>query len=172
MLYLPGLKIMPRKPYWATAGLLVAALLVFVMVRFTASNRHLDSAMASSAAESAESASQTAPQKPPPPLRISAAQLYSEYDQNAVAANDEFAGRTLAVSGKILGVDKPSTGGLHLRIGADQYGFNDIGAQLAESNDAAAEQLKRGQSVTLVCTDVHRALGSVALDKCSIAPLD
>lgn len=104
-------------------------------------------------------------------MRISAAQLYSEYDQNAVAANDEFAGRTLEVTGKVLKSEKDS-GALHVRIGVDQYGFNDIEAQIAKSSDETVAQLKKGHSVTLVCKEVHRELGSVTLDQCAVAPID
>lgn len=157
---------MLHKPYWVSAGLLFAALLVFAMVRFTAANRHLDSAMARSVVVTAEVA---APQKPAPPLRISAAKLYAEYDQNAVAANDEFAGRTLEVSGKILSAPQASGAVAQLRIGVDQYGSNDIEARISDVNDA---QLKKGQSVTLLCTGVHRVQGAVTLDRCSIASAD
>lgn len=163
---------MLRKPYSAAAGLLGAALLIFFVVRFIAANHRLNAAMASSTAASAEPTMQSAPQKPTPPLRISAAQLYSEFDQNAVAANDEFAGRRLEVSGKVLSVDKEARGLLRLRIGVDQYGLHDIAADLPDASEATIAQLKKGHSVTLLCTDVHRALGSVTLDKCSIDRID
>jgi hypothetical protein len=157
---------MLRKSYWASAGLLFAALLVFLVVRFTAANRHPDAAMASSTASSVP---QSAPHEAPPPLRISAAQLYAEYDQNAVAANDEFAGRTLEVSGKILSAAHASGGMTRLRIAVDQYGLNDIEAQIADASDAP---LKKGQPVTLLCTDLSRAQGSLTLDRCSMTPAD
>ena len=163
---------MLRKPFWVTAGFLVAAVLVFLLVRLIAANRHLDAAMAGSAAASAEAAQQTVPEKPSSPVRISAAQLYSEYDQNAVAANDEFAGRTLEVSGKILSAEKQSDDALRVRIGVDQYGFNDIEARIAKSSDETVAHLKKGRSVTLVCKKVHRELGSVTLDQCAIPPID
>lgn len=163
---------MLRKPYWTTAGLVLAALLIFFVIRFTAANRHLDPAMAPSAAASPELTTPSAPQKSTPPVRISAAQLYAEYDMNAVAANDEFAGRTLEVSGRILSVGQDSDGNIQLRIGVDQYGFNDVQAQVMQSTGATLSQLRKGHSVTLVCTNVHRALGSVTLDRCSIAPVD
>jgi hypothetical protein len=161
---------MLRKPYWVTAGFLVAAVLVFLLARLIAANRHLDAAMASSAA--ADFPLPNAPQKPTAPVRISAAQLYSEYDQNAVAANDEFAGRTLEVSGKILSAEKQSDDAVRVRIGVDQYGFNDIEARIAKSSNETVAKLKKGHSVTLVCKKVHRELGSVTLDRCAVAPVD
>lgn len=161
---------MLRKPYGVAAGLLLAALVVFLLMRLVVANRHLDAAMASSAP--AQAAQQNTREKPSSPVKISAAQLYSEYDQNAVAANDEFAGRTLEVTGKVLNSERNSDGAVHVRIGVDQYGFNDIEAQIAKSGTATVAQLKKGHSVTLVCTDVHRELGSVTLDRCAIAPID
>lgn len=163
------LEAMLRKRYWATAGLLVAATLILLIVRFTAANGHLDAAMAGSAAPSHEFAAQSASQKSSAPLRISAARLYAEYDENAVAANDEFAGRTLAVSGKILSADQEAGHTINLRIGVDQYGFNNIDARVSEDTDT---HLRKGDSVTVVCTDVHRSQGSLTLDHCSLAPVN
>src|SRR5579884_1268560 len=108
---------MLRKPYWVAAGFLLAAVVVFLLVRLVAANHHLNAAMASSAAASAEPALPNASPKPTPPVRISAAQLYSEYDRNAVAANDEFAGHTLEVTGRILSTENRPDGALHVRIG-------------------------------------------------------
>lgn len=163
---------MRRKPYWVTAGILSAAVLIFLLVRLVAANHHLDAAMASSTATSVETVLPNALQKPTAPVRISAAQLYSEYDQNAVAANDEFAGRTLEVSGKILSADKRPGDAIRVRIGVDQYGLNDIEAQIAPSSNATVAQLRKGDSVTLVCKDVHRELGSVTLERCAIPSVD
>ncbi|HKR26921.1 MAG TPA: hypothetical protein VJS11_05685 [Acidobacteriaceae bacterium] len=159
---------MLRKPYWVTAGFLLAAVVVFLLIRIIVANRRLDAAIAASA--SPQAAQQMASAKPSSPVRISAAKLYSEFDQNAVAANDEFGGRTLEVTGKVLNSERESDGILHVRIGVD--GLNDVDAQISKSSDVTVAQLKKGHSVTLVCTDVHRALGSVTLDRCTIPPVD
>lgn len=76
------------------------------------------------------------------------------------------------MSGKVLSAEKKTAGALRLRIGVDQYGFHDIEADLPEASEATIAQLRTGHPVTLLCTDVHRALGSVTLDKCSIANID
>lgn len=102
-----------------------------------------------------------------PPIAITSLALASAYDENEVAADDKFKGKTLLVSGvvesidTVLGSTSVTLKGKSLSIVSVQCTFEDV------SNSPEIRQLKRGGKATLQGVCDGKGL-NVELLKCAI----
>jgi len=152
---------MAKKVFWAVTGSFIGFVFIMFVLAFATAN---DQPTASPANVSPSS---TIPA--PTALKVSAEKLYADYDANEVAADNVYEARTLQVTGFISSIDKGPMGGVHVRMGADQDGINDVDAAMNDGSESHAAQLVKGYPVTVVCTDVSRIIGSVMLDHCKFA---
>ena len=108
-----------------------------------------------------------------PPVKISAADLYSAYDLNGVAANDQYSGRQLEVSGVLSGKKIGQQGSrAHLHLKVDQSGLEYVDAILRQPGQLAAPGLRTGDAVTVDCDQVQRSMGSLTLNDCMLVSGD
>ena len=104
-----------------------------------------------------------------PPVKISAADLYSAYDLNGVAANDQYSGRKLEVSGVLSGKRIGQQGsGAHLHLKVDQSGVDYLDAVLSPAGQLPSSRLRNGDAVTIDCDQVQRSMGSLTLSDCML----
>lgn len=122
-------------------------------------------------ATNAQTASSISQQSAPKanPIAVTANELVKAYKDNEIAANDKFKGKDLLVSAKIDSIDaslgdKPV---LILASGLD-FGMSNPQADLAESDQAKAKDLKKGQQIKLLCKGNSEVAGTPMLDECVI----
>lgn len=154
---------MTRKTSWAVVSIVGAVLVVAALRTFLAA--HDRPAISTT---SVSEASTDQPQNPPSIMKVSAADLYAAYDVNAVAANDEFSGRRLEVSGVVFGKGEPARAGVHLRLKVDQAGMETVDVMLKPQQTRAASALRNGDAVIVDCPHVQRDMGELILKDCAL----
>ena len=156
---------MARKISWAVVSIVGVVLIVlFLRTVVAASGRSSPTAPGNTAVVPVPPGTAETPASSP--LKISAADLYKAYDLNGVAANDEYSGRKLEVSGVVYGRDGARGTGGHFSLSVDHDGLESVDVVLREQQSSAASRLRNGDHVTVECDRVQRALGSVTLSNC------
>ena len=100
-------------------------------------------------------------------MPVAAAQLFSDYQGNEVAADEKYKGRTLLVSGSVTDIKKDFTDSIvvHLRTSNQ---FMSIDAHVEDSEKGKAMQLKKGDSAILRCVGGGMVIGHPQLSDCTI----
>ncbi|MGE0042531.1 MAG: hypothetical protein AB7V01_15230 [Vicinamibacterales bacterium] len=99
---------------------------------------------------------------------MTAAELASAYERDAIEADRLFQGRTVLVSGTVASFTNDPTDGPHVMIDTGQDGSIQVQALLANRDRRGADLgLTRGQFVRLRCR-VRGRLGDVQLDNCEV----
>ncbi len=115
--------------------------------------------------QSGTSAASAAPRAAQPPIEVSNAQLWKEYDANEVAADERYKDRSLLVSGSIESIDKDAFGNMVLHLKSPEMFANTM-ATLDDSQKANAMQLAKGQAVKVQCRGAGKILRSPNLRDC------
>jgi hypothetical protein len=109
-----------------------------------------------------------APSASVPPLDIDARKLAAAYEENEVAADDKYKGRSLRVAGTVQAISKDFMGDVYVQL-ASQNEFMPTNAYVEKSQRAAAAGLKKGQRITVLCTGDGLIVASPILRACTIA---
>ena len=111
------------------------------------------------------------PKPPPKPapdaLVVTAKDLWSAYDANEVAADEQYKGKRLIVTGKLQSIDKGILDDVVLKLRTKNQ-FLSVHATLRDSEKAAAAALKKGVTVKVRCIGDGLILGSPLLKKCRL----
>jgi uncharacterized protein (DUF1330 family) len=83
-----------------------------------------------------------------PTIRISARQLYADYEANEVAADQKYKGAILEVLGTVDTIGKDITNTIFVALKGDQY-FGVVECMFSDEYAGAAARLKKGQTVTI-----------------------
>ncbi len=102
------------------------------------------------------------------PIAISAGKLFANYDANEVAADQQFKGKRLAVSGVVQGVVKDAFNNIVIELKSSNE-FMPVRAYLEKSFENHAASLSKGQNVTFVCSGEGKIVGSPILRECQPA---
>lgn len=102
-----------------------------------------------------------------PPVEVSSVDLAKAFDENEVAAKQTYGAAPLLVSGTVEGItldfmDEPVV----QLTGINE--FQQVQASFEGDATAAAAQLKKGQSIALLCKSVGEVVGSPMLEDCTI----
>jgi hypothetical protein len=97
--------------------------------------------------------------------RISASQLFAAYHENEVAADEQFKGKALVVTGYLESINKDIFNNGYLVL-HDANEFEGVHATLTDDTLKSAGNLSRGQRVTLLCTGEGMIIGSPVLKEC------
>lgn len=81
-------------------------------------------------------------------IKITAAQLFAEYETNGIAADTAYKGKTLEVSGKVNNIDKDILDNPYVTL-KTQAVFGEIQCFLKESEQGGAATLKTGMSIVI-----------------------
>lgn len=101
----------------------------------------------------------------PLPLEVSAADLFAAYEANEVAADNQYKGKQLAVTGTVAGINKDFTDEVYVEIGTTNE-FMSIHARDIDPSVAAGMQ--KGTKVTVVCEGAGLMMGSPILNECEV----
>lgn len=100
-------------------------------------------------------------------IAVTALELFSAYESNEVAADKQFKGKILEVTGTISSIDSGFGDGaiVQLNTGND---FQNVSAQGDDSFTDVAATLSKGQQVTMVCKGDGEVIGSPMLGDCVV----
>lgn len=99
---------------------------------------------------------------------ISPAALWKAFDNNEVAANDLYKGKSVALRGKIAEFNSSMMGYPEIDFFIDGYGFNRVKCQFSKSAKEAIAKMKKGQTIQLVGICRGMVIKSVSLDDCRL----
>jgi hypothetical protein len=105
---------------------------------------------------------------PTPSLAVTAPQLYRDYHRNEVSADTKYRGKTLAVTGRVTGINKDFTGAVYLTLDNGENEFLGIHAELQPSEVDKASTLSKGKAVTVMCEGGEMVIGTPSLKDCLI----
>lgn len=97
-------------------------------------------------------------------LKTNARAYEAAYDNNEIAADNEYKGKKILVSGTVLRIEKDFTGSGNVWLRGS--GLMGIHAQLSKRGTAEAASFSTGQQVKLVCNGAGRLLTIATLDSC------
>ena len=100
----------------------------------------------------------------PLPLEVSAADLFAAYDANEVAADNQYKGKQLAVTGTVAGINKDFTDEVYVEIAGNE--FLNIHARGIDPTVAAG--LAKGTKITVVCEGGGLMMASPILNECEV----
>ena len=100
----------------------------------------------------------------PLPLEVSAADLFAAYEANEVAADNQYKGKQLAVTGTVAGINKDFTDEVYVEIAGNE--FLNIHARGIDPTVAAG--LAKGTKITVVCEGGGLMMASPILNECEV----
>ena len=83
-----------------------------------------------------------------PVHKLSAAQLWAEYDANEVAADQKYKGKVIEVSGQVDNIGKDITDAIYVTLSTGEYLAN-VQCFFSDKHADAAAQLRKGQAITV-----------------------
>ncbi|WP_454259935.1 OB-fold protein [Pseudoxanthomonas mexicana] len=100
----------------------------------------------------------------PLPLEVSASDLFAAYEANEVAADNQYKGKQLAVTGTVAGINKDFTDEVYVEIAGNE--FMNIHARGIDPTVAAG--LAKGTKITVVCEGGGLMMASPILNECEV----
>lgn len=101
------------------------------------------------------------------PLEVTAAQLFTAYQANEVAADQQYKGRALLVKGSVGSIDKDAFGNVIVQL-ATSNPFMPVRATLESGEKAKAAGLSKGQAIAVACEGGGMLIGDPVLSDCTI----
>lgn len=98
-------------------------------------------------------------------IKISASQLFNEYQANEVAADQRYKGKWLLVSGTVQSIDKNAFNNIVVRLRTSNE-FMGAMAHLDDAHEGLAASLNKGQKIQLECKGGGIVIGSPVLKEC------
>lgn len=100
-------------------------------------------------------------------ITISAVDLYNQFENNAIAAKENYKGKTIQVTGTVDSIEEGFWGDLYVTLNADEYGFSSVQCFFKKDHASTLATLSSGQTVTVKGSDPDGGL-NVTLQDCSI----
>jgi hypothetical protein len=158
----------PRVIYLGLAGLFIAGMFAFAGIGSLFPTARVNYALPSaSAGASLPRATATAPAGPPA-ARLTAAELWAAYSQDAVRADHLYKDKPLVVTGRVLVVPtRDFRGNVVLRLGTGDA-LEMVHAILARRDTLIDSIPAKGQTVSVSCVGRGAAIGAPLLDGCAL----
>lgn len=102
-----------------------------------------------------------------PAIAITAARLYAEYDANEIAADQQFKGKRLEVTGSVGSINSDIADNPVVTLSVnDQFGFGSVDVRGVAADVAAG--LHQGQILTFICLSDGEIAGDPQLSECEV----
>lgn len=113
--------------------------------------------------QTSESSQPTKPQKEI--YQISASKLFSAYDENEVATDEDIKGKLVAVTGIVQSIDKDFTDSIIISLKTSNQ-FMPARMEMKDSEKGTALKLKKGKQVVITCDRMSRVVGAPSGRSC------
>lgn len=101
-----------------------------------------------------------------PPVEVTSRQLARDFADNEVAAKAKYDGKVLAVTGTIQSIELDfADDPVVILDGTDE--FTSVHAGFDKSEVEQTSTLKKGQKLTVTCSEINEVMGSPMLGDCS-----
>ncbi len=98
---------------------------------------------------------------------MSASELFSEYDQNEVAADEKYKNKTIAVTGTIDDIGKDIMDDPYLSLGIGY--LQSVNCYFSDENKSIISKVSKGEKITIIGVCKGKTLNiSVSLHDCKI----
>lgn len=121
-------------------------------------------AEADAAAKATETAATDAAVTTASALEVTATTMFSDYQDNEIAADGKYKGKALLVSGTVDSISSDFMDKPVVQLSAKPFGF----VQASDLPKDVAASLKKGQKITLACTGNGEVIGFPALSGCTV----
>lgn len=153
-----GIYVSEKKPGKFRNILVGVIALVAILIVIAVSGGPSTSGSTDQAAKKAEAAA-------PPPREVTAIELFRAYEANEAAAKKQYGDQRLLVTGTVAGVDLNLTDQPVVLLKTPNE-FMSARADLADSAKDHASDLKKGETVKLLCAGVQEMMGVPLLSDC------
>ncbi|ASL48349.1 hypothetical protein bAD24_III13190 [Burkholderia sp. AD24] len=123
-------------------------------------------AVASDAPASEQSTAAASPPSAQPAINVTTATLFDAYDNNEVAADQTYKGKTLAIAGTVQSIDKDAFDNIVVALRTKNE-FMPVHAYLNKEHESLAASLHKGQKISWVCVGSGKIIGSPIIRDCS-----
>ena len=102
-------------------------------------------------------------------IKVSASEMYRDYENNEVGAEDKYKDKVIEVSGKVVDIKTNSFDDdeLSVHLQGGKYDFNFVRCNFSKNHKEAAKKLQKGDKVTIKGKGAKKVM-SPTLDGCSI----
>jgi len=174
---LPAAPQKPKKPvykrFWFWL-LIVIALIIVIAVASSGgdggSKEPATDANGQTIAATVKTTSTKAPPTEPETIKITAAQLVSEYQENGVKADNQYKGKLLEVTGTVRNIDKDLLDTVFITLnGGGDWSLNDVQCYFKDKEEIEkVAELSKGQTVTVIGTCNGLLIINVDMKNCKL----
>lgn len=107
----------------------------------------------------------SAPTKQRGGIKISAVDLYKQYEKNEVEADEILKDKIIEISGRVVSIDKSFMDNIIINLATPNQ-FNSARMEMLDSEKEQAMKIKKGEKVTMRCDKMSRILGAPAGSDC------
>jgi len=137
------------------------------VIQFQEKNGFAADGIVTQAVYDALKAAADAAPEPEEVISVSAVELYNQFENNTVAAKENYKGKTIQVTGTVDSIEEGFWGDLYITLKADEYGFSSVQCFFKKDQASALSALNSGQTVTVKGSDPDKSF-NVTLQDCSI----
>lgn len=101
------------------------------------------------------------------PIKVTAVNLYKEYDSNEVKADKKYKGQEIEVTGKVADISKDFLGEIYISISTGAI-FSNVMVYFEKSEEDKIAELDKGQNITIVGNGDGMMMGSPIIKKAKI----
>lgn len=142
-----------KKPLWKNKWLWIGVVVVLIVIGRAGNGG--SSGASGSAGESAEVRK--------PDVAVTARKLWAEYDENEVAADGKYKGKTIEVTGEILEIRK-TLGSAYVDL---DVGLPIVSVSCEMRDEKSLAQLRKGAAITIIGNGAGKVINP-QLDDCTI----
>lgn len=99
---------------------------------------------------------------------VTAEELVSAYEENAIAADQKYKGKVIQVTGYINDFDEDIMGDPYITLCVDEYGWNCVQCSFPDSERKALARLSKGQRVCVKGVCKGKPVINVSLEGCAL----
>lgn len=101
-------------------------------------------------------------------ISISATDLYNAFDNNAIAAEEQYKGKTVRVTGVVGGIDEDFLGSPYVRLNADEFGFSTVSCHFPKKDKSVLVSLNTNETITVEGVCGEMGFMDVDVQNCSL----
>jgi hypothetical protein len=98
-------------------------------------------------------------------VTVRASELFSDYEENEVAADQQYKGKNVDVVGTIQSIDKDAFNNIVVKLQTSNQ-FMPVHVTLQDKFESEAAQMKKGKAAYFRCVGAGRIIGSPMLKEC------
>lgn len=104
-------------------------------------------------------------------VKVTAGDLFAAYEENEVAADEQFKGKIVEVTGKVQSIDKDAFDNVVINMKTSNE-FMPVHLKMDDSEKAQAITTKKGSKISIQCEGMTRTMGDPYGSKCHFVAVE